>query len=82
MPSKLFLVEKILSAELNAVPHGHSMLNNRIFKSLKGVVPQHVHRGPKVKKGYLKDLWVCFLVNGVEYNLIHRKAPQILKGLC
>ena len=57
------------------MPHGPSVLNNWVSKSLKDVVPQQVHRGPKVEKGYLKDLWVCFLDNGVEYNLIHRNPP-------
>ena len=46
------------------MPHGYSVLNSRVSKSLKGVIPQQVHRGTKVEKYYLKDLCVCVLDNG------------------
>lgn len=50
---------KILFEDLNAVPHRPSVLNNRVFKSLKGIIPQQLHRGPKVEKGYLKEICGC-----------------------
>lgn len=58
------------------MPYGYPVLNSRVSKSLKGVIPQQVHRGTKVEKYYLKDLCVCVLDNGVEYNSIHRKSPK------
>lgn len=47
----------------------------RIFRVLS-------HRWPEIEKGVsLKQLWVWFLPNGLDYNLIYRKPTKFWKEL-
>lgn len=53
----------------------------RTCRWLRNVVSQLPSKKPRVEKGFLRDLWIRLLPNGVKPNKIHKRPTKFLRHL-